>query len=427
MTEDFLHYIWRCGLYYGLTSDNGKAIEVMSPGCPNHDSGPDFFNAMIRIEGILLAGNVEIHVNSSDWYRHGHHFSMEYENVILQIVYNSDAEVKRRNGETIPTAEIKFEAGLLANYSQLADNEYWIPCEPFIKSADPEITANWLSGQSLIRLVQKAAYLSNVLNHNNKDWQESFYQQLARSFGFKVNGCVFEMLARSVPFPLLQRNRDNLTRLEALLFGQSGMLEGWKDDEYFLCLKSEYGFLKHKYSLKPLQSHLWKFLRLRPANFPTIRISQFAAFIHRRPGIFAQVLESRNAGETASFFDLSASAYWDTHYMFGKPSVCRVKTMGKMAALSLMINTVVPFLFFYGTLRQIPELRKRAIDFLKELPPENNSIINKWKGVGIHAESAYISQGLLQQKNDFCSGKRCLDCGIGNYIIKKGRPAHRMT
>jgi hypothetical protein len=419
MTENFLQYIWKYGLYYPLSANPGKRIEVINPGLANRDSGPDFFNAMVRIEETVMAGNVEIHINSSDWYRHGHHLNKAYDSVILQLVLNADAEVKRINGEIIPTAEVRFERRLFDNYRQLLDNEYWIPCEPLIRYADMGMIKEWLHIQLFKRLEQKARIMGSVLFSNDNDWQESFYQQLARNFGFRLNGCTFEMLARSLPFKLLLRHRDSLFQLEALLFGQAGMLEFEARDDYSRSLIKEYRFLRLKYNLKPVENHLWKFLRLRPAGFPTVRIAQFASLIHQNPGLFAFAIDLQDLKMMNIFHTISASGYWDNHYVFDKPSVSRRKSLGKPAVLSIIINTIVPFLYFYGKHRQIDDLKVRAVDFLKEIPPENNSIIRKWKAMGICPDNAFTSQALLQQKNEYCSYKRCLDCGIGNYLITK--------
>ncbi len=417
MTEEFLHYLWRCGLYSSLSASPGENIEVIDRGKPNYDSGPDFFNAMIRLGDTMLAGNIEIHINASDWYRHNHHIDKAYDNVILQIVLNNDTDVMRNSVEVIPTAELRFDNKLYDNYKQLLDNEYWIPCESFIRDVDFRKMEEWLVYQSFNRLEQKAAAFGSALYNNHNDWQESFYQQLARNFGFNLNGSAFEILARSLPFRLLLRHRDNPFQLEALLFGQAGMLESLPGDEYYSALRREYQFLKRKYNLNPGGKHLWKFLRLRPANFPTIRIAQFASFLHLTPGFFRSFIEIDELDELKGFFNVSASGYWDNHYVFSKPSTEKVKRIGKIAIGSLIINTLVPVMYFYGKYYQLPRLKERAMGFLRELPPENNSIISRWRKIGLEARSALDSQALLQLKNEFCCFKRCLQCDIGKYVI----------
>jgi hypothetical protein len=420
MTEEFLHYIWRCNLFHPVSAGSSE-IEVLNTGEPNPDSGPDFFNAMIRIDGTLLAGNVEIHINSSDWYRHGHHANRAYDNVILQLVVNNDAEVRRTNGELLPTAQIRFDNRLLENYRELIDNHYWIPCAPFISIADRDVVESWLSLQALWRLEQRRHLIQEVLWYNKNDWQESFYQILARNFGFRLNGGAFEMLARSLPYRLVLRHRDSLFQVEAMLFGQAGLLCGDAGDDYFAELKREHHFLAKKYNLRPVEKHLWKFLRMRPANFPTIRIAQFASFLHRNTGMFAKIIETDGLDEILASLDVSASGYWDNHYVFGKPSSQRVKTLGRLSRNSIIINTIVPLVYFYGKYRGMPDLSDRAVRFLKEMPAESNSITRKWESVGISAGDAFTSQALIQQKNEVCDFKKCLDCRIGHNIIKQKR------
>lgn len=407
-------------MYYLSLKDatNSDKIEVINSGELNNDSGPDFFNAMIRMGDTILAGNVEVHINSSDWYRHGHHMDKAYDNVILQLVLNCDTEVKRTNGEVIPTAEISFDKKLLQNYSKLFSNETWIPCQPFLPGIDRKIIIKWLHKLALRRLEQKAIMLKGTLHLNQNSWEESFYQQLARNFGFSLNGGAFEMLARSLPYRLLLRNRDNLFVLEALLFGQAGMLGPETGDKYFEDLKNEYSFLKRKYDLIPLENHLWRFLRLRPANFPTIRIAQFARLIYDAPSLFSAVIETTDLISMASFFRVRASEYWDTHFVFNKPAKRYAKITGGFAVNSILINTIVPVLFFFGQQREMVQFKNRALKFLEELPAENNSKTSKWKDLGISASSALISQALLQQKDEYCSYRRCLNCEIGHYIIR---------
>ena len=419
MSEDFLHYIWRCGLFdrRSLRDNDGNAIEVLRCGELNGNAGPDFFNAMIRAGGTVLAGNVEIHINSSDWYRHGHHKDRAYDTVILQVVLNRDAEVRRTCGSIIPTAVLSYDERLQDNYRRLLSNESWIVCKHLTDRIDPLLIRQWLDNLALARLEEKAKMIREIRHYNNNCWEETFYQQLARNFGFRLNGAVFEMLARSLPYKYLLRHRDNLFQLEALLFGQSGMLDDDGGDRYFLTLKKEYSFLKIKYGLKPLAKHLWRFLRLRPSNFPTIRLAQFASFVHYKSSLFSEVLDSIDLKSLSDIFRISASEYWENHFLFGRPSGRSVKRLGVFAIRSVIINTVVPILYFYGKQRQIAEYGRRATGFLIKLPPENNSIIRKWGEMGIRAENAFNSQALLHLNNEFCLHRRCLDCSIGSKIV----------
>jgi hypothetical protein len=418
MTEDFLHYIWRSSLFYPLSlNDSGCNIEVISTGELNTDSGPDFFNARIKLGEIVLAGNIEIHINASDWYRHGHHHNKAYDSVILQLVLNKDAEVRRTSGEIIPTAELKFERRLIDNYKLLLHDEFWIACQPYIAEVDTILITNWLNSIAIRRLENKAELIRVLLFQNQNSWEETLYQQLARNFGFRLNGGVFEMLARSIPYRVLLRHRNNLFQIEALLFGQSGMLTGNDGDEYFRVLKREFQFLKRKYSLKPIELYLWKFLRLRPANFPTVRIAQFAALLHKSGPVFSSVIETPGIKGLNALFDVAASEYWDTHYIFNRKTRKIVKSLGPLSVRSILINTVVPVLYLYGKQRKRDEFCEHAINLLFEIPAEVNCITSGWKASGIIAGNAFYSQALLHQKSEYCKYRRCLDCGIGNSII----------
>jgi hypothetical protein len=270
------------------------------------------------------------------------------------------------------------------------------------------------------RLEDKTIEIIQRLEQNRQNWNETFYQMLARMFGFKVNAAPFELLAKAIPMNILAKHKNNLFQLEALLFGASGLLnEELFGDAYFLELRKEFGFLYKKYSLKPVEAHLWKFMRLRPGNFPTIRISQLSALIYRSQGLFSKILEIENADDLKTLFSVKASEYWDNHYRFNKPSPRKhSKDLGEKSIETIIINVVVPFLFVYGEKQNQHHLKNRALEFLEELPPENNSIIEKWENLGISARSAFETQALLQLKNKHCSKKNCLSCPIGNKLVK---------
>ena len=420
--EKFLHYLWKYRLFdeKKLRTIDGENIEVMDVGLPNIDSGPDFQNAKIKIGNTLWAGNVEIHINSSDWYHHGHDSDKAYDNVILQVVLNSNQEVKRTTGETISTTELKFPRALFKNYQYLLEKEAWVPCEEEIHSIDPFIIDFWLSKLTIERLEIKSKEIENELNSNKNNWETTFYHKLARNFGFKVNGEPFERLARSLPLKVVTRHKDNLFQLEALFFGQAGFLDQMGiHDQYHQHLFEEYQYLKKKWHLKSMEKHLWKFAKLRPGNFPTVRIAQFCALIHTSNRLFSHILEEKDLSELKKLFEAEISAYWQTHYRFHKASHKKHKKLGESAFHILIINTIVPFLFLYGQKHNKQEYKERSLDFLLKLPPEKNSIINKWHKTGIDSPNAYHTQALLQLKNNYCNNKRCLDCQIGNAIIKK--------
>ncbi len=422
MKEEFLHYIWQ----YRLTGKTlklagGEDCMVKDPGMPNTDSGPDFFNARVRTGNTTWAGNVEIHVNASEWFEHNHHKDKAYDNIILHVVYNKDAEIKRTNGELIPTLELKdkFNAGLYERYSDLMSSLSWIPCEGSIHEADRFILNNWLDRMLVERLEKKGRAIEKSLKLNGNNWEQAFYIIIARNFGFRVNALPFELLAGSLPLAYLAKHKDNKMQIEALLFGQAGLLKGKYKDEYPLKLQKEYAFLRKKFMLSPIDPHLWRFMRLRPSNFPTIRLSQFADLIHRSSHLFSKTIEADSIKKLVQLFDVSASEYWETHYRFGKTSAKRRKILGKSAIYLILINTVIPFMFIFGKERNNQILIDRSVKLLDQLPGENNSIIRKWQQLGMSTRTAFSTQALLQLRESYCSEKKCLSCAIGNNLLKR--------
>ena len=420
MNEEFLQFIWEHGLFNrnNLLTIDGKPAEVIHVGQPNTDSGPDFFNARIRIGETTWAGNVEIHQKSSHWYRHHHNVDAAYDNVILHVVETFDLPVKVKNHE-LPTLVISYPSELLKNYEQLLKSERWIACEDKLSEVDPFILRFWFSSLMIERLQSKTGDILVLLEQNKNNWNDTFYQLLARNFGMKTNALPFELLARSLPLQILSKHKNDLFQTEALLFGQSGLLnESLFGDDYFLSLRKEYSFLYKKYGLSGIESHLWKFMRLRPINFPTIRIAQLAALINHSSALFSRVLETENLGELRKLFDVSASEYWDTHYNFNKISKDNHrKTLGESAFNNLVINTVVPILFVYGDQHMDQAMKDRALALLENLAPESNQIIRKWNSLGIECRSAFETQALLQLKNSYCTDKKCLNCQLGAKII----------
>ena len=421
MPEEFLHYTWEHRLFYSndIKTHSGETLEIIDPGKRNTDSGPDFFNAKIKIDSTTWAGNVEIHQKASDWKKHQHQNDKAYDNVILHVVETMDEPISRTSGGEIPVLVLKYPENLASNYLKLLDAKSWIACEDQFHKVDPVLLQLGFNRLMIERLESKTGEIIFNLEQNNNDWNETFYQMLARSFGFKVNALPFELLARSLPFGTLAKHRSNLFQLEALLFGNAGLLNiQLLGDAYFLKLREEYSFLYKKYHLKAIESHLWKFLRLRPVNFPTIRISQLAAVIRGSESLFSKIIESDNIGTLNNLFKVSASEYWDSHYNFNKETTRTVKKeLGKVSAQLLIINVVIPFLFVYGEKQNKPNLKNRALDFLEQLPAENNSVIKKWSGLGVNVRTAFESQALLQLKNNYCEAKKCLNCQIGTKLL----------
>ncbi len=422
LTEDFLQFVWEQRLYPDgpMETVTGEPVAVIDPGMRNPDAGPDFFNARVRIGETLWAGNIEIHRNSSDWQRHRHHQDGAYDNVILHVVGNYDLPVARTGGESIPALVLPFPAHVFGNFKKLMEAKDWIPCQATLHRADRQLLKIGFNRLLIERLEEKSGEIGSRLEQNRQDWNEAFYQFLARSFGFKTNALPFELLARSLPLKLLARHSGDLFQVEALLFGQAGFLhDALLGDDYYLRLRTEYDFLSKKYHLKPMAAYLWKFLRLRPVNFPTLRIAQFAALVSRTPGLFSRITEAAGTSELLQLTDVTASEYWTSHYKFNYPSSPVVKHLGNAASESLIINAVIPFLFVYGRISGRQYLRERALEWLDSLPPETNSVISRWNSLGVESVSAFETQALLHLKNRYCDHRRCLHCPAGSLLVKK--------
>jgi hypothetical protein len=419
ITEDFLQYIWKNRLFrLPLCLVTGEDVEVLDVGQHNHDSGPDFFNAKIRINKTVWAGNVEVHFKTSDWFMHGHHHDMNYQNIILHVVYQHDVEVPDFEGCSIPIAEIQFPLNIYDNYSAILRNTDWIPCGKSVRDIDQLIMNLWLDRLLAERMQAKSEDIIKNFNETKGNWRETIYRQLARNFGFKVNGMPFDLLSKSLPYKYLEKYSRNHVQLESLLFGQAGMLDGSGRDDYYLELKKEYTFLRKKYNLRPVAGHLWRYLRMRPANFPTIRIAQFAALVCSAPGFPADILELEPDILRVKLLNIKPSAYWDNHYIFNKISVKRSKQPGDQAVHNIIINTLIPVYFEYGRQTGNDNFRQKAIAFLEILPPESNNITRGWENAGISVTNAFYSQSLLQLKNNYCNFRKCLFCQVGNQIIR---------
>jgi hypothetical protein len=428
MKEEFLHYLWKYGLYdQDRLFDNEKnKIIVLDPGEYNHDSGPDFFNARILVAGTIWAGNVEIHTKSSHFDNHGHHNDPAFNNVILHVVADNDKRVFNSKGEEILTAKISFDLSLYERYTCLVNNPYIIACQEDIKGIDKILMRHWLNSLVIERFQTKTASILKIFSETGNDWEETFYRVLARYFGFRVNTEPFEMLATALPFRIIRKHSDNIFQIEALLFGTAGLLEAglFKEalsDEYYRNLLKEYSVLSVKYSIRPLHGWLWKFSRLRPPNFPTVRLSQLAAMLSVAGGVFSKVLEATDIKQIKELFEVSASSYWDNHFVFGKKSRSVIKNTGSQAVDILLINAVIPMIFVYGQSRDCQDISERALSLLENITPEDNIITTEWKAVGIVADSAFYSQALIQLRNEYCKKRKCLNCRIGNNIISQGK------
>jgi hypothetical protein len=421
MKEDFLHFLWKCSLFKKekLFTTTGENVEIISPGQQNRDAGPDFFNAKIKIDNTLWVGNVEIHLRSSDWKRHVHDGNRAYDNVILHVVAEHDGPVRRNNGEVIPCLILKYDPALEERYLSLWRSTLQIPCGEIIKKTDPFKIKHFLSRLLIERLEERSIHIQQIVLFTNNEWNTVFHQLLFKTFGFNINTAAFELLAKITPHQIISKHGHSLMQLEALLFGQAGMLEEYPKDEYQSLLRSEYRFLQNKFNVLPMDKHVWKFLRLRPSNFPTIRIAQLAKLLHTVP-FLTDLANKWNSYDTSSvfkLFDIEASDYWNTHFTFGKLSTYRIKKLGESSINNIIINMLTPYLFTYAKMHGYDEQQEKAVTLLERTLPENNYIIRQWEEQGIKADNAFYTQGLLQLKTAYCDKKRCLHCAIGASII----------
>jgi hypothetical protein len=420
--EDFLHYLWRMRQFemHQLTTTTNISIQIINFGEYNPNAGPDFLNAKIKIGETVWIGNVEMHVKASEWLQHKHQEDSAYDNVILHVVYDCDKVIVRKSGEAIDTLELRkrIPANIIGQYVRLMHNAAWIPCA-FHFPTIPTITKSmWINRLLVERLEGRVVAIVEELSLNNHNWESTFYHHLARNFGARINTEPFEILAKNTPLLMLAKHKNSLFQLEALLFGQAGFLQDTFQEEYPQALKIEYNFLRRKHQLTPLMPVIWKFMRLRPANFPTIRLAQFAALIHQSSHLFSKIIAAESVASVRQLFEeVQVSEYWQTHYKFDKPSAKRSKKLGQNTINLFIINTVVPFLFCYGRERGIALYESRAFDFLEQLPAEHNHIITQWKRLAYIPESAFQTQGLIELKKHYCDKKRCLDCAIGCKIV----------
>jgi len=422
MKEDFIHFLWKYRLFKRgvLKTTGGKVIEIIHPGDGNTNSGPDFSAARVKIDGTLWAGNVEMHLQSSDWFRHGHQHDDAYQNIILHVVFKHDKEIIDSQGQQVPVFEVAdFTDHYLAeNYEKIIRSKTWVPCANYIQETDDFIMMNWLSRLLVDRLERKSEEIISFLDYFEHNWEKTFYYFLARNFGFKVNSSPFGLLAQKTPYMILSKHKNDLTQLEALLFGQAGLLAHNFKDAYPELLKKEYQFLKHKYSLEPLDGSLWKLGRLRPSNFPTIRIAQFARLIHKSSGLFSKLMHIATVEEIYKLFNIQCSPYWSDHFKFDVLSKNSNKNLGKSAVDNIIINTIVPMKFVYGRENMKPGIKDESLLLISRVQAEVNNVIKYWRMLNIHPQNASESQALLELKKNYCTPRKCLRCAIGLHLIR---------
>jgi hypothetical protein len=423
--EAFLHYIWKLNLYNtrALKTIDRQSVEVLKNGQHNTDAGPDFLNARIRINGTTWAGHVELHVKSSDWQRHKHQEDYAYNSTVLHVVFEHDQTISNAAGAPIPTLELKGRIPLkyIQRYQQFDLKDRWIPCQKNLQyiSTDNIRILSWTERLLIERIMEKSAVLQAFLDTVYYDWNHGLFFGLARMLGAPKNTEAFEFLVQAMPFAVLRKYQHNLFQLEALLFGQAGFLEGEKEDSYFLLLQKEYTFLAHKHNLEALNPVVWKFLRMRPVSFPTLRIALLAAIIYELKGDFMQLIRLKDTASIYKKLQVELSPYWKKHHHFGKASKHKMTKLGKQAADSLLINTLVPFMHLSGKYYGEEEIRKQGTALLTELKAEQNHLIKKWKAAGFSIKNAHDSQAFLQLNKAYCAKHKCLQCSIGNLILQQ--------
>lgn len=420
MQERLLHYIWQQKLFMAFPqyTTNGLPLQVIDPGQYNSDSGPDFFNAKIQIADTYWAGNIEIHNRASDWYLHGHHNDKAYDNVILHVVAHSDVDIRRTDGTLIPQCQLRFPEPIIQRYRNWCNNGEHIPCRDTIKHVPQLFLHNWLEVLAIQRLDDKIGDIRRCLTQCRGGDDEAFYIMLARAFGFHTNSLPFELTAKSLPLQYIERHRGQPRQVEALLFGQAALLN--TNDQYGKQLTGEYNFLRHKFSLTPIDHKLWKRLRMRPTGFPELRLAQFAELLLTRQRILSQVIDNPELEALRQLFTVTAPEYWNNHYSLGKiADKSFPKTLGEQSVDNIIINVAAPFIYYCAVKRDDATLAARALTLLTRLPAENNSVIRLWQQAGIKADNALDSQALLQLYNKYCRNRDCLRCRLARQMLKK--------
>jgi hypothetical protein len=422
MKEDFLHYLWKFKKFdtLNLKTFNGEEITIINVGQYLELAGPDFFNAQIVIGNQKWAGNIEIHLKSSDWYVHHHERDEAYENVILHVVWEHDTEIFRSNNSEIPVLELKkyVDSSTKANYQSLMTPKSWIYCEKQLKDVKEFTLKNWQERLFFERLERKSNPIFELLNGTNNDWEAVLFCLLAKNFGLNTNGEIFLEMAKSIPFSIIRKESFEVENLEALFLGTAGLLDSEKEDNYFKDLKFRYFYLLHKYQIEKKLVEPVQFFKHRPDNFPTIRLSQLANLYHSQQNLFSIISTSNSVKSIYETFEISTSNYWQNHYQFDKESPKKRKKLSKSFVDLVIINTIIPLQFAYAK-SQGKEISEDLIQLINEVAPEKNAIMDKFSSFGIKSKNAFETQSLLQLKNEYCNKSRCLDCAIGMELLKK--------
>ena len=424
--EHLLHYVWKHKLFplKVLQTTKGLPVEVIDSGLQNPNAGPDFFNAKLKINDTLWVGNIEIHTHASDWLRHGHHCDKAYDSVILHVVGEADEEVARINGELIPQLVLACPENVKSHYHELCTADQYPACYPVIASLSKLTIHSWLTALQTERLEQKAQLIAQRLERCNNNWEDAFFITIARNFGFGLNGDAFETWAGLLPFRAMDKHRNDLFQIEAFVYGLAGLLEDTfmkkeQEDEYSLRLCKEFRYLQRKFeNNRVMDATLWRFLRLRPENFPHIRLAQLAYLYQKGDKLFSRLLEAETLPEVRELLTTRTSTYWESHYLFGRTSPQKEKPLGERSKNLIIINTVIPFLYTYGLHKADERMCERAGRFLEELKAEDNHIIRSWRNAGLPVTSAADSQALIQLQKEYCDKRKCLFCRFGYEYLR---------
>ena len=424
MNEKLLQFIW---LFQYFNSSELKTVEeepllILAPGRLNRNQGPDFSMARIQLGCTTWSGNIEVHVFASEWYRHHHQNDENYTNVILHVVWKYDlTESSSLPGISTLELQPRIAHMLLHRYEQLMNSPCLVPCEKSLPAVKEIVWTNWKECLLLERLARKAQYVTTLLEQSKFHWGETFWWMIARSFGALVNADAFEIIARSIPITVLTRHKHQIHQLEALLFGQAGMLNCSMTEPYGLLLQKEYGFYKKKYRLKQVPVSL-KSLRMRPSSFPAVRLAQLAMLIHTSSHLLSSVIEGKTVREVKALLTVTANDYWHYHYHFGEAGELSIKKTGDDMVSNIVINTIVPVLFAYGSYHKNELYTSKAVSWLEEITAEKNRIMRGWSASGVVSKNAFDSQALLELKINYCDYKRCLECKVGNALLRMPEP-----
>lgn len=423
MREEFLHFIWLYQLFdhSRLKTEDGELLLVLQPGVLNSHSGPDFSEARIRIGENIWVGNVEIHVKSSDWYAHNHHLDNAYKNVMLHVVYEDISPDGTKTKPNIPVLNLKGRVDLnkYLQWQKLINRPDWIPCKSSFSEVPEIVKLQAIERMAVERLERKTMEVHHILDQHQGNWEKALLIMLARSLGAKVNAEPFQVLAELISLNQVKKLKDKKLSIEAMLFGLAGLLNEPSEESYVSELVSEFAFLKHKFSLTEMNAVHWKFMRMRPANFPSLRIAQLAVILKQWDKLSEQLFYHVSADNLAKVLQQSAHPYWKTHYRFGKPSKLKSDKMGKTMINNVIINTFVPFLYAYGKTHDNDNHKEAALEILQQTTTEKNNIISVWKTLGLSPENAFETQGLIELKNEYCASKKCLTCKIGVWMLNK--------